>query len=260
MSARVVRMPPMGKPKLLEQVRDVIRRKHYSIRTEQAYVDWIKRFIIYHGKRHPGEMAEEEVAEFLTHLARDLNVAASTQNQALSALLFLYKEVLRHEIGWLERVERARKPPKLPVVLSRGEVKQVLAHLHGVTKLMAGVLYGSGLRLMECVRLRVKDVDFALAQITVRDAKGGKDRVTMLPLNLSEPLRRHLVKSKHSTNRISKTDLAMSIFRSRSRGSFRTQRANGDGNTFFRPPVFPSIRVRVENSATTWPKEFCRAR
>ena len=199
MPERILRTPPAGKPKLLDQVRDVIRRKHYSIRTEQAYIDWIKRFIIYHRKRHPGEMAEEEVAEFLTHLARDLNVAASTQNQALSALLFLYQEVLKHEIGWLEKVERAKKPPKLPVVLSRGEVKEIFRHLHGVPKLMAGLLYGSGLRLMECVRLRIKDIDFALAQITVRDAKGGKDRVTMLPLNLSEPLRRHLsrVKAQH---------------------------------------------------------------
>jgi integron integrase len=189
-------MPRTDKPKLLDQVRDVIRRKHYSIRTEQAYIDWIKRFIIYHGKRHPGEMAEEEVAEFLTHLARDLNVAASTQNQALSALLFLYKEVLKHEIGWLQKVERAKKPPKLPVVLSRAEVKQIFGHLHGVPKLMAGLLYGSGLRLMECVRLRIKDIDFELAQIIVRDAKGGKDRITMLPLNISEPLRRHLLRVK----------------------------------------------------------------
>jgi len=184
------------KPKLLDQVRNIIRRKHYSIRTEQAYVDWIKRFIIYHNKCHPAEMAEEEVAQFLTHLARDLNVAASTQNQALSALLFLYKEVLKQEIGWLEKVERVRRPAKLPVVLTRSEVKEIFAHLHGTPKLMAGLLYGSGLRLMECVRLRVKDIDFALAQITVRDAKGGKDRVTMLPINLSEPLRRHLLRMK----------------------------------------------------------------
>ena len=188
--------PVRDKPKLLDLVRDVIRRKHYSIRTEQAYVDWIKRFIVYHNKRHPAEMAEEEVAQFLTHLARDLNVAASTQNQALSALLFLYKEVLKQEIGWLEKVERARKPAKVPVVLTRWEVKEIFSHLHGTPKLMAGLLYGSGLRLMECVRLRVKDIDFALAQITVRDAKGGKDRVTMLPLNLSEPLRRHLLRMK----------------------------------------------------------------
>ena len=196
MAQMVAAAAAANKPKLLDQVRNVIRRKHYSIRTEQAYIDWIKRFIIYHGKRHPGEMAEAEVAEFLTHLARDRDVSASTQNQALSAVLFLYKEVLKHEIGWLEKVERAKKPPKLPVVLSRGEVKQIFAYLHGVPKLMAGLLYGSGLRLMECVRLRVKDVDFALAQINVRDAKGGKDRLTMLPLNLSEPLRRHLVRVK----------------------------------------------------------------
>jgi integron integrase len=196
MAERVTSAVISNKPKLLDQVRDIIRRRHYSIRTEQAYIDWIKRFIIYNAKKHPREMGEEEVAGFLTHLARDLNVAASTQNQALSALLFLYKEVLRHEIGWLEKVERAKKPPKLPVVLSRGEVKQIFQHLHGAPKLMAGLLYGSGLRLMECVRLRIKDIDFELAQITVRDAKGGKDRVTMLPLNLSEPLRRHLVRVK----------------------------------------------------------------
>lgn len=187
-------LPAANKPKLLDQVRDVLRRRHYSIRTEQSYIDWIKRFILYHDKRHPNEMAEEEVAQFLTHLARDRDVAPSTQNQALSALLFLYKDVLKQEIGWLEKVERAKKPARLPVVLSRSEIERVFAHLHGTPKLMAGLLYGSGLRLMECVRLRVKDIDFELAQITVRDGKGGKDRVTMLPLNLAEPLRRHLIR------------------------------------------------------------------
>jgi len=184
------------KPKLLDQVRDVIRRKQYSIRTEQSYVDWIKRFILYHDKRHPREMAEEEVTQFLTHLARDRDVAPSTQNQALSALLFLYKDVLKQEIGWLENVERAKRPAKVPVVLSHAELKRVFAHMHGVPKLMAGLLYGSGLRLMECVRLRVKDLDFELAQVMVRDAKGGKDRVTMLPLNLVTPLQRHFVRIK----------------------------------------------------------------
>ncbi len=149
MTGTIVSRLAKNKPKLLDQVRDAIRVKHYSIRTEQAYVDWIKRFILFHGKRHPREMAEEEVAQFLTYLARKLDVAPSTQNQALSALLFLYKEVLKHEIGWLEKVERAKKPPKLPVVLSRAEVKQIFAHLKGGSKLMAGLLYGSGLRLME---------------------------------------------------------------------------------------------------------------
>ena len=158
MSATIASGPAGNKPKLLQQVRDVIRRKQYSIRTEQAYVDWIKRFILYHNKRHPTKMGEEEVAEFLTHLARDRNVAPATQNQALSALRFLYKEVLKQQIGWLENVERARKPSKLPVVLSHAEMKRVFAHLHGVPKIMAGLLYGSGLRLMECVRLRVHPV------------------------------------------------------------------------------------------------------
>jgi integron integrase len=185
-----------GKPKLLDQVRGTIRLKHYSIRTEEAYTDWIRRFILFHKKRHPSEMNEVEVSEFLTHLARDANVAASTQNQALSALLFLYREVLNQKIGWLDKVERAKKPPKLPVVLSQAEVQRIFRHLAGVEKLMASLLYGSGLRLMECLRLRVKDVDFAYAQILVRDGKGGKDRVTMLPVNLAEPLQRHLLRVK----------------------------------------------------------------
>jgi integron integrase len=186
--------PEADKPKLLDQVRDVMRRKHYSIRTEQSYIDWIRRFILFHGKRHPLEMGEQEVTVFLTHLARDGGVAASTQNQALSALLFLYKEVLRQELGWLEHVERAKKPARLPVVLTREEVRRIFRHLHDTPRLMAGLLYGSGLRLMECVRLRVKDVDFGYARITVRDAKGGKDRITMLPLNLASGLQRHLQK------------------------------------------------------------------
>ena len=141
-------------------------------------------------------MREAEVNAFLTHLAREGGVAASTQNQALSALLFLYKEVLSQEIGWLGNVERAKKPARLPVVLTRDEVRKLFRHLHGTPRLMAGLLYGSGLRLMECVRLRVKDIDFGYAYITVRDAKGGKERVTMLPLNLATGLERHLQKIK----------------------------------------------------------------
>jgi integron integrase len=185
-----------SKPKLLDQVRNVIRRKHYSFRTDQIYIDWIRRFILFHEKKHPNEMAEAEVIEFLTYLAREANVAASTQNQALSALLFLYKEVLQKEIGWLDQVERAKRPARLPVVLTKEEVHKILARLHGTPRLMAGLLYGVGLRLMECVRLRVKDVDFGYAQIVVRDGKGGKDRVTMLPINLAQALERHLQKVK----------------------------------------------------------------
>ena len=188
-------VPPRN-PRLLDEVRTVIRRKHFSIRTEQAYTGWIRRFILYHHKRHPREMAETEVVDFLSHLARDGNVAASTQNQALSALLFLYQEVLKTEIGWIQNVERAKRPARLPVVLGRKEVQAIFDQLHGTYRLMAGLLYGSGLRLMECVRLRVKDVDFGYARITVRDGKGAKDRVTMLPINLASALQRHLQKVK----------------------------------------------------------------
>ena len=184
------------KPKLLDQVRAKIRLKHYSIRTEQAYVDWIRRYILFHGKRHPQEMGKPEVEQFLSHLAVERNVAASTQNQALSAILFLYKEVLEKNIGWLDDVERAKRPARLPVVLTAAEVRTVLAHLEGRHRLMANLLYGAGLRLMECVRLRVKDLDFEYRQITVRDGKGQKDRLTMLPDALAGPLRTHLADVK----------------------------------------------------------------
>src|SRR3954447_16873163 len=200
MEMLVTEIPAPDKPKrLMDRVRDVIRLKHYSLRTERTYCDWITRFIRFHRMRHPAEMSEVEMSEFLTHLARSGNVSASTQNQALSALLFLYKEVLKQEIGWLQNVERAKKPARLPVVLTRDEVHKVFARLHGTTRLMAGLLYGSGLRLMECVRLRVKDIDFAYARITVRDAKGGKDRITMLPVELADSLQRQLarVKAQH---------------------------------------------------------------
>lgn len=186
--------PQSVKPRLLDQVRDKIRVKHYSIRTEQAYLDWVKRFVLFHGKRHPEAMGAAEVEAFLTHLAVERNVASSTQNQALSAILFLYKEVLGKDLPWLENVERAKRPARLPVVLTPAEVRAVMAHLDGRHRVMAGLLYGAGLRLMECVRLRVKDVDFAYQQITVRDGKGNKDRVTMLPQSVVEPLRDHLAK------------------------------------------------------------------
>ena len=181
-------------PRLIEQVRNVMRLKHYSIRTERTYWDWIERFIRFHSMRHPAQMGETEVSAFLTYLAREGNVSASTQNQALSALLFLYKQVLKQDFGWLEGVERPSKPARLPVVLTRDEVQKLFANLHGTARLMAGLLYGSGLRLMECVRLRVKDVDFSYARVTVRDGKGGKDRITMLAVNLADPLRLHLAK------------------------------------------------------------------
>lgn len=184
------------KPKLLDQVRQKIRIKHYSIRTEQAYVDWIRRYILYHQKRHPQDMGKPEIEQFLTHLAVERNVAASTQNQALSAILFLYKEVLQQDIGWLDGMEHAKRPARLPVVLTATEVRAVLAYLDGRHRLMANLLYGSGLRLMECVRLRVKDLDFEYRQLTVRDGKGQNDRRTLLPESLIEPLKTHLADVK----------------------------------------------------------------
>ena len=187
------------KPRLLEQVRNAIRRRHYSPRTEETYVHWIKRFIYFHGKRHPREMAAPEVTAYLNHLARDREVAAATQNQALSALLFLYKEVLEQPLPWLDDLERARRPARVPAVLTPPEVQRLLSHLEGTRWLMASLLYGAGLRLRECLKLRVKDVDFDYRQVVVRDGKGGKDRVTMLPEAVIEPLKRHLdrVKALH---------------------------------------------------------------
>ena len=179
-------------PRLLEQVREAIRVRHYSIRTEQTYVGWIKRFILFHGKRHPRDMGGQEVQQFLSHLAVAGHVAASTQSQALSAVLFLYQQVLKQDIGWLDDVVRAKQPQRVPVVLTQDEVKAVLAHLSGTTWIMATLLYGAGLRLLECLRLRVKDVDFTYNQIVVRDGQGRKDRVTMLPQQVKAPLRRHL--------------------------------------------------------------------
>ena len=169
------------RPKLLDQVRNKIRLKHYSIRTEQTYVGWIKRFVHLDGLRHPATMGADEVRRYLSHLAVDRKVSASTQGQALNAIVFLYREVLGHDLGWLDGIERAKRPKRLPVVLSRSEVQSVLARLDGWPWLMASLLYGAGLRLMECLRLRVKDMDFEYRQVVVGEGKGRKDRVTMLP-------------------------------------------------------------------------------
>jgi integron integrase len=183
-------------PKLLDQVRERLRVKHYSIRTEQVYVDWIKRFIRFHDKRHPKDMGAQEIEAFLTHLAVKGKVSASTQNQAKSALLFLYREVLEQKLPWLDKVTQAKASQRLPVVLTAGEAQAVLKGLRGTHWLIASLLYGAGLRLMEAVRLRVKDVEFARHEIIVREGKGGKDRVTMLPESVIEPLKLHLTKVK----------------------------------------------------------------
>jgi integron integrase len=185
--------PPTPRPaRLLDRVRDRIRFRHYSIRTEQAYVDWIKRFIRFHGKRHPATMGASEVELFLTDLAVVHEVSASTQNQAQSALLFLYKDVLGEELPWLDGVERAKKPVRLPVVLTREEVFSLLRGLHGTHQLIGRLLYGTGMRILEAMRLRVKDIEFERRAVVVRDGKGGKDRITVLPEILVIPLRQQL--------------------------------------------------------------------
>ena len=179
-------------PRLLDRVRDAVRTRHYSRRTEEAYVTWIRRYIIFHGKTHPAQMGGSEISRFLTWLAVDRRVSASTQNQALSALLFLYRAVLTIEIGVVPPVVRARTPERLPVVLSREEIGALLKQLTGTERLIVVLLYGSGVRIEECVELRVKDLDFDRHQIVVRQGKGRKDRVTMLPVAAEEALRAHL--------------------------------------------------------------------
>jgi integron integrase len=195
-----------GQRKLLDRVRDVARLRHLSLRTEEAYVAWARKYTLFHGKKHPSAMGAAEVREFLTHLARDRKVAASTQNQALNALVFLYDSVLKEKLGEIGAIERARRPVRLPVVLSPEEVARLLDAMEGTYQLMGRLLYGSGMRLMECLRLRVKDVDFANGQVVVRDGKGQRDRATVLPESLREPLKRHLARVRllHAADRRAK--------------------------------------------------------
>lgn len=183
-------------PYLLQQVCKAIQTRHYSRRTEQTYVLWIKRFVLFHGGRHPSEMCEKEINGFLSHLAVKEHVSASTQNQALCAIVFLYRHILNKDVGVLDGLIRAKRPKRLPVVLTKQEVKAVLGHLKGDKWLMVMLLYGAGLRLMECLRLRVKDVDFSTNQILVREGKGNKDRLTMLAGAVKEPLMKHLEQVK----------------------------------------------------------------
>ena len=187
-------------PRLLDQVRRRLRVGHYSIRTEQTYIAWIKRYILFYGKRHPKEMGKGEIEAFLTYLAVERSVSAATQNQALNAILFLYRTVLEINVDWMTEVVRAKRNPRIPVVMSEAEVRRVLAHLSGTYAVIASLLYGSGLRLMEAVRLRIKDVDFDYRQIVVRDGKGAKDRVTPLPRMAVEPLRQQIedIKQRHA--------------------------------------------------------------
>lgn len=195
---------PLLKPKLLDQLRDEIRRRNLSLRTEKTYHHWNLRFILFHGKKHPKDMGEPEITAFLTHLARDRNCSASTQNQALAAILFLYRWILRKPVDWIDDFQRAKKPQRLPQVFTVDETRRILAALTGTRWLMASLLYGSGLRITECLSLRVKDLDLDRMQITVRNGKGAKDRVTMLPKSLVPALRVQL----DSARELHKLDLS----------------------------------------------------
>jgi site-specific recombinase XerD len=187
---------PTQQPKLLQRMRDHLRTRHYSIRTETTYLDWVRRFILFHDKRHPADMGAPEVAAFLTHLAVERQVSASTQNQAKSAILYLYKEVLQLQLPWLDEVVQAKAPKRLPVVLTPSEVRDLLMHMQGTTGLIARLLYGTGMRLLEALRLRVKDVEFARREIVIREGKGNKDRVTVLPENLMADLQAQLQRAR----------------------------------------------------------------
>ncbi len=219
------------RPKLLDHVRATMRLRHYSLRTEKTYLHWIKRFIMFHHKRHPREMREPEVGQFLSFLATDAHVSAATQNQALNALLFLYRNVLEAPLSYINGVVRAKRPKRLPVVLSRQEVKALLAALEGTEWLMAMLLYGAGLRLMECLRLRVKDLDFTSNQLIVRAGKGDKDRVTMLPTAVQAPLQRHLERVKQQ---------------------YQQDIANGQGGA----SLLDALERKYPNAPTEWGWQF----
>ena len=191
-----------GKPKLLDQVKNEMRVKHYSRKTEESYISWIKRFILFNNKKHPNEMGKEEIQKFVNHLVIDKNVSSSTQNQALQGILYLYKNVLKKDVGWIEDIKRATRIKHLPVVFSKKETAKIFEHLSGVPKLIVSLLYGGGLRLNEALNLRIKDIDFDYQQIVVRDGKGEKDRHTILPTSIIPELKKHLneVYKQHKTD------------------------------------------------------------
>jgi integrase len=247
-------------PRLLDQVRGRMRRLGMAKRSEEVYVGWIRRFILSNDKRHPAEMGAEEVERFLTALAVHGQVSASTQNQALSALLFLYKQVLAIDLPWLDGVERAKKPQRLPVVLTSAEVAALLGELHGIHWLMGSLLYGTGMRLMECVRLRVKDVDFEQGEIVIRQGKGGKDRRTVLPRSLHQALQAQLAEASRMHERDKAAGLVMCGCLMRWRGNIRPRRRSAGGSMFFRHRFARWTHAMAWNVAIIWTNRRCSAR
>lgn len=236
-------VPQPAPPRLLDRVREAIRSRHYSPRTEKAYVFWIRRFIVFSGRRHPDTMGEPEITKFLGALATRLRVSASTQNQAFSAILFLYRTVLGRELKGLQGTPRAKLPERVPVVLSQNELSAIFSNLRGVPAVAAALLYASGLRLSEAMQLRVKDIDFDRKEIVIRRGKGQKDRRTMLPPGLEMPLLAHL-----------STSLAVS------RASTPRHRSSGAGGGCSPPPAPGSIPLRASGFATTCTNRCCNAR
>lgn len=254
--------PPPEKqaPRLLDQVRERLRRLGRAKRTEEAYVGWIRRFILANGKRHPDTMGAPQVEAFLTHLAASDNVAPSTQNQALAALLFLYREVLGRELPWMDEIQRAKRPRRLPTVLTEDEVSALLAQMEGCHGLMAALLYGTGMRLMECVRLRIKDVDFGRNEVVVRDGKGGKDRRTILPQSLRGPLLAQVEAARQVLRAIWSRVMARSGYRRHWHASIRTRRVRLAGSTCSRRRAAASIRAAARCAGIMWTRRGCSAR
>lgn len=252
--------PSSPKPKkLLDQLRDAIRLKYYSYSTEKTYVHWVRRYILYHNKRHPAEMGPAEIEAFLAHLAKEEQVSASTQNQAFSALLFLYRNVLQIDLPVPIHILRAKRSEHLPTVLSKDEVARVLSGMQGLHQLMGKLLYGCGLRLMECLRLRVKDIDFEQSQIIVREGKGEKDRVTMLPAWFS-PSRNRSPMLRNFMNKIYATDSDRLNFLLRLPANTPMQIKNWAGNIFFHRKDYPSTHVVELCVVTIWTPAGCSGR
>ena len=247
-------------PKLLDRVRHTIRARHYSRRTEEAYVHWIRRYIVFHRKTHPSEMGATDISQFLTSLAVERHVSASTQNQALSALLFLYKHVLGTELGPLDHVPRARMPIRVPVVLSRDEVSTVLKELGGTIWIIGVILYGAGLRIQDCLELRVKDLDFDRHQIVVRRAKSQKDVRTMLPVTVRERLQAHLGDVKRSTSSTWRRVWDVPSSRLRSTASIQMLPRTGPGSLCFPPRGSAAIRSGVRPLAFICTSRWCKRR
>ena len=251
-------VPPAGKAKkLLDQYSEFLRNRHYSLRTEKTYIGWVRQYILYHNKRHPREMGVGEINDFITHLVNQKTVSASTQNQAISAILYLYRNILNVQLDEKALVPiRPTKPKRIPTVLSKDEARRVISKMDGIYKIMTQIMYGSGLRLMEVMRLRVKDLDFANRHIIVRDGKGENDRVTMFPDVLLEPLRLHLkqVRAQHELD-LSLGYGTVYLPYALERKYPRTPAANLPGNMSFRRAIFPSTPSAGSDNATTSAKQ-----